>query len=148
MFGDGRYESKLRKEAEERNISNLIFHGRVSVQKLPSIYHEANALLLTLKPNQGYSNTMPGKFAGYLTSGTPILSNIQGEVTSVIEKNGLGFTFKNDEKELIKKIFLLKSLIPSDLEEIKNNCQSFYANNFSKKSVLSDLEKILIDLIQ
>ena len=146
MFGDGRYEVKLRKEADVFKISNLVFHGRVTMDKLPSIYREANALLLTLKPNQGYSNTMPGKFAGYLTSGTPILSNIQGEVRKIIESNGLGFTFYNDEKELVKEVCELKSMNPVDLERIKISCRNYYDKHFSKPRVLSDLEKLLIDL--
>ncbi|MDC0118892.1 glycosyltransferase family 4 protein [Schleiferiaceae bacterium] len=146
LFGDGRYEVKLRKEADVFKISNLVFHGRVTMDKLPSIYREANALLLTLKPNQGYSNTMPGKFAGYLTSGTPILSNIQGEVRKIIESNGLGFTFDNDEKELVNQVRELKSMIPVDLEQIKISCRNYYDKHFSKPRVLSDLEKLLIDL--
>ena len=144
LFGEGRYESKLRNEASVLKVSNLVFHGRVNVHKLPSIYREANALLLTLKPNQGYSNTMPGKFAGYLTSGTPILSNIQGEVRKIIESNGLGFTFDNDEKELVNQVRELKSMLPDDLEQIKANCRNYYDKHFSKTLILSDLEKVLI----
>jgi len=143
LYGDGRYEGKLRKEAEALKISNLVFHGRVTIHKLPSIYREANALLLTLKPGQGYSTTMPGKFAGYLTSGTPILSNIQGELRKIIETNGLGLSF-NNEKELVNQVFELKSILPDDLEKIKVNCRNYYDNHFSKPRVLCDLEKVLI----
>ena len=143
LYGDGRYEGKLRKEAEVLKISNLVFHGRVTMHKLPLIYREANALLLTLKPGQGYSNTMPGKFAGYLTSGTPILSNIQGEVRKIIESNGLGLSF-NNEKELVNQVCKLKSMLPDDLEKIKLNCRNYYDTHFSKPRVLSDLEKVLI----
>ena len=143
LYGGGRYEGKLRKEAEALKISNLVFHGRVTINKLPSIYREATALLLTLKPGQGYSTTMPGKFAGYLTSGTPILSNIQGELRKIIETNGLGLSF-NNEKELVNQVYELKSILPDDLEKIKVNCRNYYDNHFSKPRVLSDLEKVLI----
>lgn len=144
IFGSGRHEGKLRLEAERRSIKNLLFHGRVDSRKLPEIYNASDALLLTLKPGQGYSKTMPGKFAGYLTSGTPIISNIEGEVKSIIESNGLGVTFSGDSHVgLLKATMKVKSMDEDQLLRIRTRTKDYYLQNFSKAKVLSKLEELL-----
>jgi len=148
LFGDGRYWSKLRKEADLLGVSNLIFHGRVSLDKLPSIYREANALLLTLKPNQGYSTTIPGKFAGYLTSGTPILTNIIGEVKELIETYSLGFYFDGEsEQDLLHAVEVIKQMSQPELLKLAENAKQFYERNYAKKTVLNKLELFLINTL-
>ena len=148
LFGGGRYENKLRQEAELLNISNLIFHGRVSVDRLPSIYREANALLLTLTPKKGFSTTMPGKLAGYLTSGTPVLTNIDGEVKKIIEKYSLGFYFDGESvKDLLFSVEKVKQMSHFELEKLAENTKGYYENNFAKNSVLQSLESLLNNTI-
>ena len=148
LFGGGRYENKLRQEAKSLNLSNLIFHGRVSVENLPSIYKAANVLLLTLTPNQGYSTTMPGKFAGYLTSGTPILTNIEGEVKEIVEEYSMGFYFNGESlQDLLRSVEKIKQLSDLELEKIAENTKGYYETNFAKNSVLSNLESLLSYLI-
>lgn len=149
LFGGGRYENKLRKEADSQNVSNIIFHGSVRVEELPSIYREANALLLTLKPDKGYSATMPGKFAGYLTSGTPILTNIVGEVKELVETYSLGFYFNGEcEQDLLQSIEKVRQLSKFELEQLADNAISYYKNNFAKNTVLNNLESLLIKTIK
>ena len=144
LFGGGRYENKLRQKAKSLNVSNLIFHGRVSVENLPSIYKAANVLLLTLTPNQGYSTTMPGKFAGYLTSGTPILTNIEGEVKEIVEEYSMGFYFNGESlQDLLRSVEKIKQLSNLELEKIAENTKGYYETNFAKNSVLSNLESLL-----
>lgn len=148
LFGGGRYENKLRQKAKSLNVSNLIFHGRVSVENLPSIYKAANVLLLTLTPNQGYSTTMPGKFAGYLTSGTPILTNIEGEVKEIVEEYSMGFYFNGESlQDLLRSVEKIKQLSNLELEKIAENTKGYYETNFAKNSVLSNLESLLSYLI-
>lgn len=145
LFGEGRYKGKLRQSAERLNLSNIIFHGRIDLNQIPSIYSESNALLLTLKPKQGFSRTIPGKFAGYLTSGKPIISNIEGEVKTVIEQYKLGDTFSgNSSEELAKVAMKIKAYSKTELDEISQNSKKYYKNHFAKDKVLGDLERILI----
>lgn len=145
FFGDGRHKNKLRKEAELLKVSNLIFHGRVSLDKLPSIYREANALLLTLKPDMGYSTTMPGKLAGYLTSGKPILTNIVGEVKELIEMYSLGFYFKGEsEQDLLRSVEAIRQMSQSELEKLAENAKKYYERNFAKETVLHNLKLLLL----
>ncbi len=61
------------------------------VRRCPGSSRRAGALLVSLKPDEIISLTVPGKLQTYLAAGRPVLGSIDGEAARVIAESGAGF---------------------------------------------------------
>ena len=76
LFGDGDEKAALEQAAKERKLSNIVFKGKVSKQKVPYILSRADLCLLHWKPTPiaKFGMSMNKEF-DYFASGKPVLAN-------------------------------------------------------------------------
>lgn len=55
---------------------------------MPPLFTTVDALLVSLKTNEVFVKTIPGKVQDYLASGKPTLGMIYGEASRVIQETG------------------------------------------------------------
>lgn len=91
IVGDGRAAPMLRDEIRRRGLEkNIILVGRHPLDRMPSFFAGADALLVTLRAEQIWSMTIPGKVQSYLAAGKPLLAMLDGEGARVIKEAGAG----------------------------------------------------------
>lgn len=91
VVGDGRVAPWVREEIEHRGLhEQVIMAGRFPVERMPSFYRHAQALLVSLKAEPIFAMTIPGKLQSYLAAGIPILAMLDGEGAAVIRDAGAG----------------------------------------------------------
>jgi glycosyltransferase involved in cell wall biosynthesis len=91
VIGDGRRYAWLRSEIERRGLGDR-FHllGRFPEEAMPSLFAQADALLVTLRKHPIFALTIPTKVQAYLACGKPILGAIDGEGARIIAESGAG----------------------------------------------------------
>lgn len=91
IIGDGRAAGMVRTEILRRGLGErVILLGRHPLERMPSFFRAADALLVTLKSDPVFSSTIPGKVQNYLSAGLPILGMLDGEGAKVIMDAGAG----------------------------------------------------------
>lgn len=91
VVGDGRAAPLLRQELQRRGLQDtMILLGRFPLDRMPSFFAGADALLVTLRAEPIWSMTIPGKVQSYLAAGKPLLAMIDGEGSRVIVESGAG----------------------------------------------------------
>lgn len=91
VVGDGRAAPWVRDEIKRRALEQqVVMAGRYPVERMPSFYRHAQALLVSLKSEPIFSMTIPGKLQSYLAAGIPILAMLDGEGASVVHEAGAG----------------------------------------------------------
>ena len=93
--------------------------------------------------------TIPGKIQFYLTSGIPIVGMISGEGAKVINKAKGGLICKSGDHINFSKI--MEKVINLDnktLKEMGKNGKKYANQEFSKKYLIKDLEKLFIKLVK
>lgn len=91
IVGDGRRSDWLYEEVARRGLqSKVLLLGRFPVDRMPSFYAHADALLVSLKKDPVFSLTIPGKVQSYLMAGLPILGMLDGEGAQVITDSNAG----------------------------------------------------------
>lgn len=91
IVGDGRKSDWLRQEVALRGLEDrVLLLGRYPIDRMPSFYAHADALLVSLKSNPVFSMTIPGKVQSYLLAGVPLLGMLDGEGAKVIRESGAG----------------------------------------------------------
>ena len=91
IVGDGRKSDWLLEEVARRGLQgNVLLLGRFPVERMPSFYAHADALLVSLKKDPVFSMTIPGKVQSYLMAGVPLVGMLDGEGAKVITEANAG----------------------------------------------------------
>lgn len=91
VIGDGRAAPLVRQEIARRGLQDkIVLLGRHPLQRMPSFFASADALLVSLRKEPIWSMTIPGKVQSYLAAGKPLLGMLDGEGGRVIAEAGAG----------------------------------------------------------
>jgi colanic acid biosynthesis glycosyl transferase WcaI len=146
IIGEGRNYSNLKKFKNDNNLENLQFLGLLNFGELQYYLNTADCLLISLKYNETFKSTIPGKFQTYLKYRKPLLGFIGGETSYLINKYNIGFATKKDNdlkeaseivKQLASKKFKVDSINYDRLLKI-----------FSKTRLIKKLEYYLSEIIK
>jgi len=93
IVGDGRASDWVRSEVEKRGLAHcFLMLGRYPVERMPSFYKHADALLVSLRDEPIFAMTIPGKLQSYLAAGIPVLAMLNGEGAEIIRKSDAGLS--------------------------------------------------------
>lgn len=146
IVGDGRMSEWLAGQVESRGLDNVLLLGRHPLEEMPGLFACADALLVSLKTNDVFEKTIPGKVQAYLASGKPILGMINGEAAHVIETSGAGMACPSGDSAALARITLEMATIDEN-ERIRmgRSGREYYMVNYSKPTLLTRLEQLFRD---
>ncbi len=88
IVGEGSAAPWVRAEIERRGLQGIFaMVGRFPLERMPSFFSSADALLVTLGDESAWAMTIPGKVQSYLAAGRPILAMLNGEGARVLEES-------------------------------------------------------------
>lgn len=143
LVGDGRMSDWLQQEVARRNLDNVLLLGRHPLDAMPGLFATADALLVSLKTNEVFAKTIPGKVQAYLAAGKPVLGMIGGEAARVIEESGAGLACASgDQQGLSRIVQLMAAMSPQERDAMGRSGKRYYDDQFSKEKIFSNLERL------
>lgn len=145
IVGDGRKSDWLAEEVKKRGLQNtFLLLGRFPVERMPSFFAHADALLVSLKRDPVFSMTIPGKVQSYLMAGLPILGMLDGEGASVISDANAGLTCAaGDGAGLAKAVLEMASMSRQERQALGHNGRAYAEREFGRQNLMSKLEGLL-----
>jgi glycosyltransferase involved in cell wall biosynthesis len=142
VIGDGRMAGWVREEIVRRNLQHCVLMlGRFPLERMPSFYKRADALLVSLTSDEVFSMTIPGKLQSYLAAGVPVMAMLNGEGAEVVERSRSGKTCRaGDAKGLAAAVLQLASLSGAQLAEMGRNALSVSESEFNRSTLIAQLE--------
>lgn len=150
IVGDGRMARWVRDEVRLRGLEEqVLLPGRFPVERMPSFYEHAQALLVSLKPEPIFALTLPGKLQSYLAAGVPIVAMLDGEGASVVQDAGAGVACAaGDADGLVAAVLRLASLPEAERQDMGRRGRQLGATEFDRGRQIDKLEGWLQDLHQ
>lgn len=150
IVGDGRAADWVRSEIARRGLEHsVIMLGRHAIERMPSFFRAASALLVSLKRDPIFAMTIPGKVQSYLATGLPIVAMLDGEGASVIEQAGAGVVCAAGAGHALAEcVRLLMSLPASERAAMGERGRRYCAREFSRAGLVSSLENWASELVQ
>lgn len=143
IVGDGRMSEWLEQQVSEHQLDNVLLLGRHPLDAMPALFATVDALLVSLKTNEVFEKTIPGKVQAYLASGKPILGMLDGEAARVIEEAGAGLACSSGDRQAFSSIVEQMALMPSLQREAMGRLgQSYYEEHFSKEKLFLNLVRL------
>ena len=143
FVGGGTREQYLRDAFKEKGINNVVMTGRLPFKKMPVLYRQADAMLITLKETKlpHLRATVPLRVQSYMSAGKPILGMADGSSMNVINASGSGFCAPaGDVESLVSHI---RDVVMNNKEEFTAkgvNARNFYVKYYQMNSCISNLE--------
>lgn len=142
IVGDGSELDNLKRIAQEKNLGNVIFHGRQPAEDMPKYYAMADAMLVTLLPDPFISLTLPGKVQTYMAAGKPILASATGEIPVVLGAAQCGYCAVPGDPDAFVEV--VQRFIQSDRKAaMGENAKRYYLEHFTQNRFMSHLEVVL-----
>ena len=149
IVGDGRKSDWVHAEVVRRGLQDqVLMPGRFPIERMPSFYAHADALLVSLKSDPVFSMTIPGKVQTYLMTGIPLLGMLDGEGAVVIQDAQAGLTCAaGDSTSLAKKVLDLAAMSPENRQQLGKNGQSYALKEFGRSQLMGRIETLLSEAI-
>ncbi len=148
VLGDGRAAESVRAEIAARGLGDRVFMlGRFPVERMPSFFAGAGALLVSLKAEPVFAMTIPGKVQSYMSAGKPIIAMLDGEGGRVVTEAGAGLVVASgDSAGLAEAVARLADLGGSDRRAMGAAGKAYCSRNFDRGVLLGRLEGWLAEL--
>ena len=142
ILGNGRKFNWLEKEIKILGLEKVFFMmGHYPIERMPSFFSHADALLVTLKDRHIFSMTIPAKVQAYLASGKPILAMLNGEGAEVLSESKAALVVPSgDYKSLGKAIIKMSKMDLNSLKRMGQNGPKFCEREFNRERLITKLE--------
>jgi len=149
IVGDGRKSDWLQAEVARRRLhKQVLLPGRFTVERMPSFYAHADALLVSLKRDPVFSMTIPGKVQSYLMAGIPLLGMLDGEGAAVIRDAQVGLTCDaGDSEGLAGAVLALAAMSAAERKQMGLNGQVYAQQEFGRTQLMDRLEALLAEAV-
>jgi glycosyltransferase involved in cell wall biosynthesis len=150
IVGDGRRSDWLRAEVATRGLDRcVLILGRFPVDRMPSFYARADALLVSLKADPVFALTVPSKIQSYLMAGVPMLGMLDGEGAAVIRAANAGLTCAaGDSAGLARAVLELSEMQRSRRIALGGNGRRYAEREFGRTVLVDRLEGWLLQLVR
>jgi colanic acid biosynthesis glycosyl transferase WcaI len=147
ILGSGRLYEWVKDEIAKRGLeTSVLLLGQFPINRMPSFYKHAQALLVTLKSDENLSLTIPGKLQSYLASGIPILGMLNGEGANVINEAQAGIVVPaGNGIYLSNSIKKMSKMSASKRSEMVLNAKNYVKNEFDRDKLIKLLESWMIE---
>jgi glycosyltransferase involved in cell wall biosynthesis len=145
IVGEGRMSDWVAGEIERRGLGNAVqMLGRFPMERMPSFYRHADALLVSLKPNPVMAMTIPAKLQTYLAAGVPVLAMIDGEGAVLVERTGAGLACAaGDADGLARAVVRMSEMSKQERETMGQRGRDATAAEFDRTAQIDKLESWL-----
>lgn len=142
IIGDGSHLEYLKDMVNEKQINNVIFHGRVPLNEIDDILLHSNVLLISLQPDPVMELTVPLKFQTYLTASKPIYAIMFGEVKRVVEEYQIGITANPLSIDNIAEGFKKLHNSPEYVSNIQDKCEKLLTEVYNRQKTIQRISSI------
>lgn len=149
IVGDGRKSIWVQEEVVRRGLkSNVLLLGRFPLERMPSFYAHADALLVSLKKDPVFSLTIPGKVQSYLMAGAPILGMLDGEGAQVITDANAGLVCAaGNSGGLASAVLEMFAMSVDQRNQLGMNGRNYAQKEFERELLMDQLEVLLHEAV-
>jgi colanic acid biosynthesis glycosyl transferase WcaI len=148
VVGGGRAAEWVRAEIGRRGLQrNVIMLGQFPLERMPSFYSAAAALLVSLKSDPLFNSVIPAKVPSYLGAGLPILAMLEGEGARIIQEAGAGLVCSSGQgRQLADCALKLVEMSPQTRSEMGRRGRDYCARFFDRERMITALENWMMEV--
>jgi len=150
IIGDGRRGAWMRDEVDRLGLADAVmFLGRHPAESMPHFFAVADTLLVTLKADEVFAQTVPTKVQAYMACGRPVIAALNGEGARVIRQSGAGLAVPaGDDEALADAVLALYRMTENERDQLGISARAYYEAEFERDMLISRLECWLNKIVE
>jgi len=143
IIGGGPLKKDLEAKIKNLKLDNVILTGQRPRKEMPVFVSKGDVCLIPYKNSATFQKNVPSKMFDYMASGKPIIINLEGAASDIIEKAQAGLVIEPENASALAKA----------IEQLYNNKflrkkmgdlgRSYVEKYYDKKDISKQLETIL-----
>lgn len=127
--------------------ADVVFHGRLPIDEMPSLYAKADAMAATFADDPVLGFTLPRKVQSYMAAGKPVVGAVTGEAARVLAESGCGLVCPpGDAEGMAARCRELAAAGPGDRALMGEAGRAYCERHYSRGSFFETLEGELLAL--
>lgn len=146
LIGQGAERAALRRDAEQRGLSNVRFLDPVPKHAVADYWRLLNVAIIHVRRHDLFETVIPSKTFEAMAVGTPILHGVRGESADIVRRTGAGIVFEPEDASALADLVLRVKYNPTLRAELSRNgvaAASEYDRLNLARAMLRDLEEVL-----
>jgi sugar O-acyltransferase (sialic acid O-acetyltransferase NeuD family) len=144
LVGDGLEAQELAQYAQQNNLTNVRFLGRLPAAEVAQINACADMLLVHLKPDAMSRVSIPSKTFACMASGRPLLMAVEGEASELVQNHGCGVAVPPSQPEKLAEAIREFRLLPvAEQSRMGQAARSAYLKNYSSQVQIKKFVELL-----
>ena len=146
LLGDGSSKDGLIALCQELQLRNVRFVDPVSKDEIAATLRTADAGLMILAPVDLFTyGVSPNKLFDYMGAGLPVLTNVAGLVSDLVQQADVGSTVRpGDPQALARGMEAMADDPPTDATE---KGEAFLRAHYDRRTLASRVEELLTSLL-
>jgi glycosyltransferase involved in cell wall biosynthesis len=99
FLGDGARRRDLMVQAEEKQLSNILFLESVAKEEVPKYWSLLDVSIIHLRKSALFKTVIPSKMFECMAMGIPIIHGVQGESAQIITRTATGITAESENPD-------------------------------------------------
>ena len=150
VVGSGSDLENIQNKCRELNLTNVVFHGRVTVEETKAFFKKADILFVPLYDNSYTSKMIPQKLIEYLMYHRPILGMINGDGRDILLESSTSNFICNQTIESIRESLI--KILNTNYEELEkcgrdNRLYIEEKTEYSVESVCESMNNIMESMV-
>lgn len=144
LVGSGSRLAWLQAQKQAHQLDNLLLPGRFPVEAMPQIFERADVLLVSLRDEEIFAQTIPSKIQAYLAAGRPVIASLRGEGARVLMEAGAGRACEPDDPAALAALIrTMKGLPATELQTMGRAGKAYFHEHFEMSNQVTRLVEIL-----
>ncbi|WP_437603971.1 glycosyltransferase family 4 protein [Sorangium sp. So ce590] len=143
MVGDGIDAPRLRREAEARALSNVVFIGQQPHERMPHLFALADVLLSHLRRDPRFEITIPSKIPAYMAAARAVLVGAGGDSADLVRDSGAGLVCEpEDPAALAGAVRRLRDMTPEARRAMGEAGRRYFLRSFTRDALVTRYEEV------
>jgi glycosyltransferase involved in cell wall biosynthesis len=142
LAGDGdQYMDIVRRAARLPNVTLTGWIGQKALKDL------LDASDVGLAPLRSVRDAMPNKPYEYFAAGLPILSSLEGEMETLIDRHDVGFSYRDGDVGGLRELVLAFAADPTRRAKCSRNARALYESRFRAEDIYAKYARHVEEVI-
>lgn len=144
LLGDGPAKNDLMADAARRGLTNVEFHDPVGKEDVPAALRTADAGLMILAPVDLFSyGVSPNKLFDYLAADLPVITNVPGLVSDIVDASRAGLTVPPGDPEALANAMVRLADEQAVPDTRRPSGRPYVAEHYDRKRLAAQLRGVL-----
>ena len=147
FVGEGARKAFLVEQASREGLDNVRFVGQQPHEAMPAIVTSADVGLVVLRNNPLFHTTFPSKLLEYMAASRPVIINVPGEVTRIVDDAGAGISIPPEDPTALANAIRTLKADPNLRMRMGQDAHAYVAERFTREATAASFLEIMREIV-